>query len=67
VHRIFPEIPIMRRPLRSAVLLGVACLVPALALRAQQPAAPARPAQPSAPAAAKAATAKTSTDPVDRI
>ena len=41
----------MRRPLRSAVLLGATCLVPVLALRAQQPPAPARTGQPSAPAA----------------
>src|SRR5579875_1658842 len=67
VPRVLPEIAIMRRPLRSAVLLGVACLVPASALRAQRPAAPSRAAQPSAPAAAKAAPSRGSTDPVERI
>src|SRR5262245_26576554 len=59
-----PEMPIMRRPLRFAALLGVTCLVPALALRAQQPAVPSEPGQP----AAKAQTPKAATDPiVERI
>jgi carboxypeptidase Q len=55
----------MRRPLRSAIVLGVSCLVPVLALRAQQPAAPSQSGQPAA--AAKAETSKTATDPIDRI
>jgi carboxypeptidase Q len=62
--RILPEIAIMRRPLRFAALLVVTCLVPALALRAQQPPVPSEPGQ----AARKAQTPKTATDPiVERI
>ncbi len=56
----------MRRPFRSVILVGATCLMPVLALRAQQPAAPAQPARTSAPAA-KAEASKTSTDPLDRI
>src|SRR5579885_3089857 len=62
--RILPEMPIMRRPLCFAVLLGATGLVPALVLRAQPPAAPSRPAQTPA---AKSAASKTSTDVVERI
>src|SRR5262249_23231393 len=51
----------MRRPLRLALALGACGLLPALALRAQQPPAP------SQPAAAKEQAPKASTDPVDRI
>jgi hypothetical protein len=57
----------MRRPLRSVILLGASCLVPVLALQAQQPAAPPQPARPPASTAAKAEAPKTSTDSVDRI
>ncbi len=57
----------MRRSLRSAIVLGMSGLVPALALRAQQPPAAAPTAQPAAKAAADAETSKAAIDPVDRI
>ncbi len=57
----------MRRPVRSVILVGATCLVPALASWAQQPAAPAQPARPPAPATTKAEAASPSTDPVERI
>ncbi len=57
----------MRRPLRFAVLFGATCLLPLLALRAQQPSAPARQGQPPAPAAAQSEAAKAATEIVNRI
>ena len=59
----------MRNQLKMTVLLGMTGLVPAMALRAQQPPDTARPAQPAAAATAtaKAESTKASTDPVERI
>src|SRR5436305_96093 len=57
----------MRRLLRTTVLVGVTCLVPVLALHAQQAATAARRSQPAATATKKAETPKASTDPIDRI
>ncbi|MGP0070266.1 MAG: M20/M25/M40 family metallo-hydrolase [Isosphaeraceae bacterium] len=54
----------MRRQLKMTVLLGITGLIPALALRAQQPPDTARTRQPAPAATAKA---ETSTDPIDRI
>ncbi len=57
----------MRRQLKMTVLLGIAGLIPVLALRAQQPPTTARASQPSSAASAKAETSSASTDPIDRI
>jgi hypothetical protein len=57
----------MRRSLRIAIVLGASCVVPVLALRAQQPPATTQTGQPSAPAAAATQDSKTATDPIDRI
>ncbi len=57
----------MRRLLRTTVLVSVACLVPVLALHAQQAATAARRGQPAPATTKKATTPKASTDPIDRI
>jgi hypothetical protein len=57
----------MRRLLGTTILASVTCLVPVLALRAQQPASSARAGQPAAATAAKAEAPKAATDPIDRI
>jgi carboxypeptidase Q len=57
----------MRRQLKITVLLGIAGLVPVLALRAQQPPDTARTSQPSSTGSAKATTSTASSDPIDRI
>ena len=58
----------MQRFLATTILLAVTCLLPVLALRAQQPPPTAPASQPAAKAVEKAATTDaTSTDPIERI
>jgi len=57
----------MQRFLATACLMAVTCLMPVLALRAQEPSPKAATSQPAAKVVEKAATTPTSTDPIDRI
>ena len=57
----------MPRFLKIAGLIAVTCLLPVLAINAQQPPPSATTAQPATTAVAKVETTKTSTDPIERI
>jgi len=57
----------MQRFLATTLALALTCLMPVLALRAQEPPPTAAATQPAAKAAVKAAETTASSDPVDRI
>jgi carboxypeptidase Q len=57
----------MPRFLKIAGLIAVTCLLPVLAINAQQPPPSATTARPEAQAVTKVETTKTSTDPIERI
>ena len=57
----------MPRFLKIAGLIAVTCLLPVLAINAQQPPPAATTAQPAAKAVTKVEATKTSTDPIERI
>ncbi len=57
----------MPRFVKIAGLIAVTCLLPVLAINAQQPPPSATAAQPAAKAVVKVETTKTSTDPIERI
>jgi hypothetical protein len=57
----------MQRFLATASLMAVTCLLPVLAIRAQEPSPRAATRQPAAKSAEKAAATPASNDPIDRI